>query len=212
MTNTAIKNAILNDAAQEIRNEIPSFEAWYKSLDEFKNLKANADGILDLTAIDNEISNIYYDAFNSWIKGETVETEKAECVSDKRKDLIAAKTFIRREAHYAYTDIANMIDTIAHHVSAGEFDDAIKDYTRLKGYHADDISNPIASIDMDAIKAEIRYAKHECVKFDAHRESIRTTVREGMEGVKNGYAIIGGIAAITADVILGVKVLKKILK
>lgn len=212
MTNTAIKNAILNDAAQEIRNEIPAFEAWYKSLDEFKNLKANANGILDIQMIDDEISRMYHDAFNSWVKGETVETEKADSLSGKRKDLIAAKTFIRREAHYAYTDIANMIDTIAHHVSAGEFDDAIKDYTRLKGYHADDISNPIASIDMDAIKAEIRYAKHECVKFDAHRESIRTTVREGMESAKSGYAVIGAAAAVAADIILGVKVLKKILK
>lgn len=210
--NANIMNAICENAAQEIRKELPTFEEWYKELAEFKALEANANGILDLKAIDDEISRMDRNAFNSMVKGETVDVEKADSLNCKHNDLIAAKNFILREAHYAYTDIDNMIGTIAHHVSVGDFDNALKYYVELKGFHSDDISNPIASIDMNAIADEIRYAKRECAKLEARDTTCGILARSIAESCRDGFAIIGAVAAVAADLTIGIKVLKKILK
>ena len=208
--NTNLINAITNDAAKAIAKELPTFEAWYKTIAEYKNLDANANGILGLSEICDDIASMDRGVFDKAIKGEPIE--ETDILSEKHEALLDAKYFINHDAHYAYHALSIVFDNITSEVANGNFDMAFQHFEELKNFSVTGMSNPIECIDIDAIKNEIRSAQRECMKINAKDAANRKVVRELAEGAKNGYAIVGGLVAITADIILGVKVLKKILK
>ena len=203
-------NASTNDAANAIRKVLPTFEAWYKTIDEYKSLEANAEGILDYNQISEEISSLEKNVFLKVLKGEKVED--LEDLKAKHNNLIEASEFIHRDARYIYDHIECLIDMIVGSVSEGNFEKALDHFNDLREYRPSGISNPIAGIDLNAIKAEIRSAQRECTILRAKNDAAHTAARSIAESCRDGFAVLGAVAAVAADLTLGVKVLKKILK
>ena len=214
--NTNIMKAITNDAANAIAKELPDFEKWYEGLDEYQTLM-NSDfakeylGKIDEAVVSHDTTALGLRAVNKLVNGSTVDEQELNEMRERRERLSEFTEFFTT-AHCVYNRIDSMINSIVIHVANCDFDEAMKSYDVLKKYRPDGISNPLAGIDMVSIKNEIRSTQRECAMIDAKNDAARKTAREIAEGAKNGYAIIGATAALTADIILGVKVLKKILK
>lgn len=208
--NANLMNAICENAANAIAKEAPSFEAFYKSLDEFKSLEANVNGILDCNQIADAIARMNSDVFDTVINGGTLD--EINSLADKHNALIRAQTFINRDAHYAYQTLSIMFDNITSEVGNGEFEVAFRHFEELKNFSVTGISNPLDCIDLSAIKDELNYAKRECMKLAARDAACKNTAREIAESCRDGFAVLGAVAAVAADLTLGVKVLKKILK
>lgn len=214
--NANLMNAICENAANAIAIEIPDFGDWYEGLDEYRTLM-NSDfakeylGKIDEAVVSHDTTALGLRAVNKLVNGSTVDEQELNEMRERRERLSEFTEFFTT-AHAVYTNIDCAINSIVSHVSNGDFDKAMACYNEMKRYRPDGISNPLAGIDMVSIKNEIRSTQCECAMIDAKNDAARKTAREIAEGAKNGYAIIGAAAALTADIILGVKVLKKIFK